>query len=94
MEHVLVEEAALRGTLRQVKDYDAVDKFVGYLRGSHLRRPILAIIGGTNLGKSLLAAEVLRKVGVVLGLTAFLEITAELTSAATQGFFSMAWATL
>ena len=32
------------------------------------RRPILAIIGGTNLGKSLLAADVLRKVASVLGL--------------------------
>ena len=33
------------------------------------RRPIFVIVGATNLGKSLLAADVLRKVARVLGLT-------------------------
>lgn len=42
-----------------------------------LRRPILAIVGGTNLGKSLLAASVLRRVGDRLGIKDFLEVTVE-----------------
>ena len=41
------------------------------------RRPMLAIIGGTNLGKSLLAASVLRELGKILGVDGFLEITVE-----------------
>ena len=78
MDHVAAEEAALRGTLLPVKSYEEVDAFIEYIRGKHLRRPILAIVGGTNLGTSLLAADVLRRVGLVLGIHGLLEITVEM----------------
>ena len=35
------------------------------------RRPILLIIGATNLGKSMLAADVIKRVGKILGLTRY-----------------------
>ena len=41
------------------------------------RRPILAIIGGTNLGKSILAGDVLERIGKLLGLEAFAEVAVE-----------------
>ena len=44
---------------------------------SQHRRPILVLIGGTNLRKSLLAADVLRRVGDILGIHDFVEITVE-----------------
>ena len=37
------------------------------------RRPILAIVGGTRLGKSMLAADTLRRVARGLGLKDYLE---------------------
>ena len=39
----------------------------------HKRRPILVIVGGTNLGKSLLAGQVLKQVANLLGF----EVTVE-----------------
>ena len=43
------------------------------------RRPILLIVGATQLGKSMLAASVLERVGTVLGIVPpiFLEVTVE-----------------
>ena len=41
------------------------------------RRPLLAIIGGTQTGKSLLAASVLEKLAVLYGLPGYLEVTVE-----------------
>ena len=41
------------------------------------RRPILAIVGGTRLGKSMLAAHTLKRVANKLGLKDFLEVTVE-----------------
>ena len=41
------------------------------------RRPILTIIGGTSLGKSLLARKVLLRVAGRLGLKDFVEVTVE-----------------
>ena len=40
-------------------------------------RPMLAIIGATNYGKSLLGAHVLREVGKRIGVDGFLEVTVE-----------------
>ena len=68
----------MKGAISPTKRFDEVERFVGHFAGPRLRRPILAIIGGTNLGKSLLAADVLRKVGAVLGVPDFLEITVEM----------------
>ena len=57
------------GRVRKTKSFQQVDDFVSLFRGEAMfRRPISVIVGGTNLGKSLLAAEVLWKVACVLGL--------------------------
>ena len=45
------------------------------------RRHILVIIGATNLGKSMLAADVLRRVAELLGLSGFKEVTVEADAA-------------
>ena len=58
-----------QGKIRKTKNFQLVEEFVQLFAGdAMLRRPLLAIVGGTNLGKSLLAADVLRKVASVLGL--------------------------
>ena len=55
-----------------------IDMFVASFTGAPmLRRPMLAIVGGTNLGKSILAADVLNSVAVAMGLDDFLGITVE-----------------
>ena len=41
------------------------------------RRPILAIIGNTNAGKSMLAAKVPGELAAKLGVPGFLEVTVE-----------------
>ena len=41
------------------------------------RRPVLAIVGGTGLGKSMLAAHTLQRIAQTLGVPHFLEITVE-----------------
>ena len=65
-------------TLAPVKTFNEVEQFVSMFSGApRHRRPILAIVGGTNLGKSLLAAAVLRRIGLVLGVTDYLEVTVE-----------------
>ena len=38
---------------------------------------MLAIIGGTNLGKSMLAADILERVGRILGVESYMEVTVE-----------------
>ena len=58
--------------------FPEIEQFVASFRACSLhRRPILALIGGTNLGKSLLAANALSRVGDVLGIHGFVEITVE-----------------
>lgn len=44
---------------------------------SRFRRPILAIVGGTRLGKSMLAAHTLQRIAQQLGLPEYLEVTVE-----------------
>ena len=89
----LVEEelSALHdhGKVLHMRDFEIVDEFVQLFAGPpRFRRPILAIVGGTNLGKSMLAAHVLNKVAEVLTIpaasieqagddTPFLEVTVE-----------------
>jgi len=57
-----------------------IDNFGDWQR---FRRPILVIVGGTNLGKSLLAAHILQRIGKILqvqqeeGGLGFLEVTVE-----------------
>ena len=67
--------------LLPMKSFREVDRFLDLFSGQPLhRRPILAIIGGTNLGKSMLAAHVLRRLGEILGVPEYLELTVEMNS--------------
>ena len=83
--HVQEEARSNRKKLKGLKTYPEVESFIDMFKPDAVmfRRPILAIIGGTNLGKSMLAAHVLLRVATVLGLPArddepsFLEITVE-----------------
>ena len=62
-EHVASEARLLReaNMLREVRQFDVVDKFATlFTGGPKFRRPILAVVGGTNLGKSMVAADILR----------------------------------
>ena len=61
-----------------MKQFPEVARFLSYFDGrARERRPILAIVGETGLGKSLLAGEVLKEVGRRLGKADFLEVTVE-----------------
>jgi hypothetical protein len=72
------EEACLAGMLQPIKHFAEVDAFVELFDGAaRHRRPILVIAGGTNLGKSLLAAEVLCRIGHKLRTPGYLEVTIE-----------------
>ena len=69
----------LEQRLLPMKPFREVDQFLDLFGGQPLhRRPILAIIGGTNLGKSMLAAHVLRRLGEIVGVPGFLELTVEM----------------
>jgi len=73
------EQEALANSMLPMKSFPEVEQFLAHFRGQpRFRRPILAIVGGTNLGKSMLAADVLRRVGAIVGPSEFLEITVEL----------------
>jgi len=74
---VQVQADALKEHTFPMKDFPEVDDFLACFQGPRHRRPVLAIIGGTNLGKSMLAAHVLRKLGSMLGLANFVEVTVE-----------------
>ena len=70
------QEAA--GLARPFRPNATVDAFVALFDGRVLhRRPVLAIVGATNMGKSHLAADVLRRVGRHLGLHSYTEVTVE-----------------
>ena len=73
------ERQALRATLKPTKVFPEVTQYVSLLGpGVFLfRRPILVIVGGTNLGKSMLAADVLMQVAGKLGLNDYVEVTVE-----------------
>ena len=72
--HVAAESKSLSNVTHPIKEFDAVTKFDG--RPRH-RRPILVIKGGSKLGKSFLAAQVLRRVASLLAPHDFLEVTVE-----------------
>ena len=62
---------------KPIRDFPEVDRFVQLFGQTCKRRPILVIVGGTNLGKSELARAVLRRVAELLSLPGFLEVTVE-----------------
>ena len=59
------------------RTFDEVEKFLRTFERARRRRPILIIIGGTNKGKSELAADVLEKVAKILKLPGYTEVTVE-----------------
>ena len=63
--------------MAKFKEYPEVAEFLATFAKPQRRRPILAIVGPTRLGKSLLAADVLRQVGELVGLKDFLEVTVQ-----------------
>ena len=66
------------GAFRPARSFSEVDAFVRCFEDeSLLRRPILVLVGGTNLGKSLLAADVLQRVAKMLHVPGFLEVAVE-----------------
>jgi len=75
------ELESLRGSasFSSSRSYPVIDAFVNLFSSSAWRRPLLLIVGATNLGKSMLAAVVLERVAEVLGLVprSFLEVTVE-----------------
>ena len=57
------------GKIKAAKLFEQANAFVQLFSGApRFRRPILAIVGGTNLGKSMLAADTLLKVAHTLGM--------------------------
>ncbi|CAE7355578.1 unnamed protein product, partial [Symbiodinium sp. CCMP2456] len=75
---VSAQQHALEPAMLPMKVYPQVEDFIQLHDGqANFRRPILAIVGGTRLGKSVLAGDVLRRIGERLNLPDFLEITVE-----------------
>ena len=77
---IQTELAALKAAefWRTPRQFDEVDHFVQVQLGeARDRRTILAIIGGTGTGKSMLAGSVLEKLATSRGLPGFLEVTVE-----------------
>ncbi|OLP89005.1 hypothetical protein AK812_SmicGene29587 [Symbiodinium microadriaticum] len=75
---VQAESKALESAMLPMKTFGPVEEFVACHDGQpRFRRPVLAIVGGTRLGKSMLAAHTLKRVANKLGLADFLEVTVE-----------------
>ena len=77
--HIKSEQAALQEQMFLFHQYPEIDRFVALFGPdvSKHRRPMLAIVGGTNLGKSMLAAHVLGRIANMLGVESYLEVTVE-----------------
>ena len=66
------------GRLLPMRQFAVIDAFVAsFAEAAAWRRPILVLIGPTGTGKSMLAADALRRVGDVLGVRCFVEVTVE-----------------
>ena len=78
-QHVAAEIALLdqHEPLQPFRDFQQVTDFVNSFRRPLRRRPVLLFVGGTNSGKSLLAAHVLREVAAVVHAPSFVEVTVE-----------------
>ena len=72
------DAVALQSRKLPMRVFPEVEAFVSCHTGlPAFRRPILAIKGGTRLGKSLLAGDVLQRIADQLGLPGYIEITVE-----------------
>ena len=67
--------------LAPLQTFPEIEDFVASFNEARWRRPVLAIVGATNTGKSLLAANVIERVGEVLGVKGMVEITVEQAAA-------------
>ena len=77
--HVAAELAELQieDPVLPARSFDEVTAFLDNFARAKWRRPILAIVGGTNLGKSFLARDVLRQLAEKLGVPGFMEVTVQ-----------------
>ena len=84
----LTVEALVKTELQALADNDAlhplecqafpdVGRYVTSFQHARRRRPVILILGATGLGKSLMAGQILEKIGQALGLSEYLEITVE-----------------
>ena len=71
----LGENNALRPL--DLQAFPAADRYVTSFQQAMHRRPVILILGATGLGKSLMAGQILEKIGQALGLSEYLEITVE-----------------
>ena len=72
--------------------FPETELFLGYFKPTVFahRRPILVIVGATNLGKSMLAADVMRRVGLLVGVNDYKEVTVEADEALDLSEFCVA----
>ena len=76
--HALVAREQQRLETKAWRHFPEVAEFERYFDGSpHHRRPMLAIVGDTNCGKSLLGGSILQGLASNLGVQSYLEITVE-----------------
>ena len=76
--HVEEQRQALAAMTFPMKVFPRVEEFIALFDGRpRHRRPILVIVGGSNLGKSLLAGKIMERIATKLGVEGFLEITVE-----------------
>ena len=78
-DHVNAELSLLETSdpLEKFRVFAMVDDYISSFAGPKRRRPILLLVGGTNTGKSQLAAYILQRIASMLQLQHFLEITVE-----------------
>lgn len=79
-EHVARERAllAIHDPPRPIRVFPEVATLVASFEAQgKRRRPLFAIVGGTNLGKSMLARAILARIASVVGVSSFLEVTVE-----------------
>ena len=75
--HLAKERELLESTsaLQARRSFPVIDTIVASYVAPARRRPVIAIVGGTGTGKSILAGQILQEVGVVLGVPSFLEVS-------------------
>ncbi|CAJ1352267.1 unnamed protein product [Effrenium voratum] len=75
---VAADAKALETAVLPMKTFPVIEEFLACHNGqARFRRPVLVIVGGTRLGKSMLAAHTLQRVAQQLGVADYLEVTVE-----------------